>query len=667
MAIYWIDFMQSTNGTGTYSSPFSGATAQTLAQGDEIRVKSVLKSAIWDSTFGSLTPGSYKMVYNSNKNGASNGNTGNKLFKHSSEPAITFNSSYLYYIVETDQFFITPNSTMGSTKFNGISETHISLTQGCVPPSWNDGLDHICTIKLVHINYRAKAQTGSSTILGGSTYISGVTITDGWTSETTRVTDGSVITLFQSGYSSGTVDFYIQYLRGNSVIDLSNTVFADRTYGGAYYVQNLVQFCGVCDIKIGSKVSTYSNSTPFQISKQDDSVVGNLNITLNSYTCYSQGSYNLMYNQTLTYNLTTIVDIKKLFTHQCVLQMSSDNSAGTNILKLGDCNINSYYSFSTYYTTIYNTMTTCLNPFLVLYGTISVNQQLSGWLPIMLIGGSASTTTLKNILTGFSCFGISGNAIVNNFCMKDGTYLFLANSVANNLFFSKLQTTENPDNIVVPDNSAIMIAPVKSLYNVPKVQIEYNPIKTTIKGLNKGLLPLMYDSTYNALLKYGSMIYYPDSDNYTYFLAKINDSTGTDLFYSNISNRCIMEESTTTYKTVSPSYKVACESASSSFKEFFHRWNIPVESSKTYTLKFYTGVSSDLPSSNFKNYNFALRYNYSSVITKAITSLSQGGWEEHSFTFTSTSAQIVSLDMFFTQNIGMNSDLFISDFSITEA
>ena len=79
MAIYWIDFMQATNGTGTYASPFSGATAQTLVAGDEIRVKSVLKSSIWDNSFGNLTPGSYKMNYSSNKNGGGSV-TNNMLF-----------------------------------------------------------------------------------------------------------------------------------------------------------------------------------------------------------------------------------------------------------------------------------------------------------------------------------------------------------------------------------------------------------------------------------------------------------------------------------------------------------------------------------------------------------------------------------------------------------
>ena len=126
-----------------------------------------------------------------------------------------------------------------------------------------------------------------------------------------------------------------------------------------------------------------------------------------------------------------------------------------------------------------------------------------------------------------------------------------------------------------------------------------------------------------------------------------------------------MEENTVTFKTVVPSYKISVDGSTANYKEFFHRWNIPVEAGTTYTIKFYTSMVGGLPSNYFRNYNFALRYNYGSVLTSTITSLSQGGWEEQLFTFTSSYAQILSLDMFLTQPQNIITELYISDFTVT--
>ena len=673
MAVYWIDFMQSTNGTGTYASPFSGINAQNLVAGDEVRIKSVLKTSIWDSSFGSLTPGSYKMVYSSMKNQGTTG-SGQMLFKHSSETAITFNTSYLYYIVELDVFFMTQNSSMSSSTFNSTTESFIYTTPIQIPVSWNDCADHVCTVKLVSTTYRTKAHTGSSTFLGNNaSYVDNVTITDGWVDATTRVTDGSAITIFQSGYTSGNVTFSIRYLRGGSTVDLSNTIFMDRTYGGSYVVYNTIDYCGVSNIILGTKLITYGSTNAFQIQNPDDTIIGDCNITVKNYTIpLASSSYYLLYSATNTTMLNLNVDIKKLATYTFAMSFLTDNSTKKLNVKIGNVVSNYYNQLVGTYGVLQISGTIVAEPTITLYGDIIMTQPITNSVSnrTFLVVGNSSGIILKKLDTLFTLNGLTGTTnaytMSSSIVSKNGYFLPDINTYTNTSFNGTIDPAINQSSYVFPLVDTLSLSNNKSIYNLPNNQVEYNPIKTTILGISKAASTILYTSSVNINKSYGNLLYFPSSDNYIYFLAKINDSSTSEVTYSQGSNRCIMEENTTTYKTVAPSYKVSPDASSTSYKEFFHRWNIPVEANVSYNIKFYTSIINGLPSLNFRNYNFALRYNYGSILTSVITAASQGGWEEHSFTFTSTSAQILSLDLFLTQPLNIITEAYISDFTVTQ-
>ena len=666
MAIYWIDFMQSTNGTGTYASPFSGATAQTLVAGDEIRVKSVLKSSIWDASFGNLTPGSYKMIYNSNKNGGG-APTNNMLFKHNTEAAISFNSTYLYYIVELDSYFMTQNSTFSSSTFNSITETFIYTSPIYIPISWNDGLDHTITVKLVSVNYRTKAHTGSQTFIGPALVaVDNITITDGWINATTRLTDGTAVTIYQSGYTSSSSYFYLRYLKGNSIVDLGNTVFTDKVYGGNYYLQQNIDYCGPTNITLGTKISTYGSVSPLQINNYDDTVVGNFLLTVKNYSSFATSGYFPVHTSTDTLKLSVTFDIQKLAIYNCNCSIGHTNNNNNFNLKLGHVSITGYSLYNTAYGSIFSGTTNPSFPYLTLYGEFAVTQPINDVdNRIAFIAGDYAAKVLKKFDTLFNLSGIVlPNTVSATTPAKNGCFFSVLTDSQNNFFNIVISPSLNTSSYIFPIANTIITNNKKNLNGLQYNQIEYNPIKTTVLGISKAAANFIYSASYSINLSHGNALYFPQNDNYIYFLAKTNDSITNETSYTYAANRCLMEENNVTFKTVAPSYKISVDGSTSSYKEFFHRWNIPVEAGTTYTIKFYTSIIGSLPSTYFKNYNFALRYNYSSVINSTITSLSQGGWEEQLFTFTSSYAQILSLDMFLTQSQNMTSELYISDFTV---
>ena len=306
------------------------------------------------------------------------------------------------------------------------------------------------------------------------------------------------------------------------------------------------------------------------------------------------------------------------------------------------------------------------NPYLTLYGEISSCQSISNTSNVTLLTGKYSSTILKKIDTLFSICGlISPNVPSTTIPCKNGYFSPAITTFTNTYLNAAIEVSKNSSSYIFPNTNILGIGNNKTLYSVQNNQIEYNPIKTNMVGVNKSEVSLIYTDINDINNSHGNMIYFPQSDNYVYLLAKTNDSVTNETYYTYPSNRCIMEENLITYKTVAPSFKISPDGSATSYKEFFHRWNIPVEDNITYTIKFYTSIVGGLPSKYFKNYNFALRYNYGSVSTSAITAVSQGGWEEHTFTFTSTYAQILSLDLFLTQPQNIVTELYISDFTVT--
>lgn len=173
MAIYYIDPHTTTNGTGTYASPWSlASTTRTgLASNDEIRIKGVaLTSLLTATSYTATVTNNYQLTITAGGGLGADWATGN-----------------VGYLPAFDTFFkvhtVTGNIVQVYTTTSMLPILDWSTTT--------------VTLRRVDTTTYPAGTTGSYNI-GSATAFSGISVSDCWTSATTRVTDGSVKTLFNT-------------------------------------------------------------------------------------------------------------------------------------------------------------------------------------------------------------------------------------------------------------------------------------------------------------------------------------------------------------------------------------------------------------------------------------------------------------------------------------
>lgn len=193
MAIYYLDPHTTTNGTGTWASPWSLTAAHPgLVTGDEIRIKSVpLTNGILTSSVYTATVSDYHQLT------ILNGGT-------------DWLASDIGYIPLWDVFFMVNNkpssNVLQCVYANGVGMLPLKDTS-------------IPTLNIQKVN-SAAVPTGMTTnayFAGAYTSsVDNITISDGWVDATTRVTDGSVRSII---YSSGSSNLGIYLDTTQAVID----------------------------------------------------------------------------------------------------------------------------------------------------------------------------------------------------------------------------------------------------------------------------------------------------------------------------------------------------------------------------------------------------------------------------------------------------------------
>lgn len=187
MAIYYIDPHTTTNGTGTWASPWSLGTATRtgLADNDEIRIKGVaLTSLLTATSYTATITNNYQLTI------TAGGGLG-----------ADFVVGDVVYIPSLDVFF----------KVVGISGNVINGTTNptaFLPITNTTQIGTSITVRRVDTATYGISSTGTSYDVIGSSTKNNITISDCWTSETTRVTDGTVKTLINTSGSSA-ITFYV--------------------------------------------------------------------------------------------------------------------------------------------------------------------------------------------------------------------------------------------------------------------------------------------------------------------------------------------------------------------------------------------------------------------------------------------------------------------------
>lgn len=186
MAIYYIDPHTTTNGTGTWASPWSlnVNTRTGLTSGDEIRIKGVALTSL-------LTATVYTASYTAHNQMTITAGGG---------LGADFALGDIVYFPTYDVFAKVSVSSANVLTFNGSTAT----------PWYNtsSGQTSITVRKVDKTTYPASALSNAFYFTDLSE-INSITMSDCWTSATTRVTDGSVKTLIHTSFTSSAVNLYL--------------------------------------------------------------------------------------------------------------------------------------------------------------------------------------------------------------------------------------------------------------------------------------------------------------------------------------------------------------------------------------------------------------------------------------------------------------------------
>ena len=204
MAIYWIDPHTTTNGDGSFASPWtlSSATKTGLANNDEIRIRGVaLTSLLTATSYTATVTSNYQLTL------TAGGGLG-----------ADWTAGDIGYLPAFDTFF-----RVNAVNFGTILQ--LFGTSSMLPiHNWST-----TTVTVRRVDTTTYPAGGSSTSLtiGTATALNNITVSDCWTDATTRVTDGTVKTLMYTAATTSVTSFFAS-VQGNTTssgwtINLQNT------------------------------------------------------------------------------------------------------------------------------------------------------------------------------------------------------------------------------------------------------------------------------------------------------------------------------------------------------------------------------------------------------------------------------------------------------------
>lgn len=286
MAIYYIDPHTTTNGTGTWASPWSlsSLTRTGLASGDEIRIKGVALTSLLTATTYTAT------------------------LSNQTQMTITAGGGLGADFTVGDILYFPAYGTFAKIISSTSNILSMYATYSCWPINDSTAYGGSITVRKVNrTTYPAGTTSNVYNVAAG--YVNNITISDCWTSETTRVTDGSVKTLFNSSYTTSAMTAYIDNqtngLSGYTV-DLSNTCILNSNATGTGQYVNLAVLTSNSTITIGQFNSFYVTN------------LGGLSLGIS-------GASTTIYNTTIniTHAVCTSYLFAKTFAKSCTVNISN--------------------------------------------------------------------------------------------------------------------------------------------------------------------------------------------------------------------------------------------------------------------------------------------------------------------------------------------------------
>lgn len=596
MTIYWIDFNASTQGNGTYASPYNNVGG--LGNGnDEIRVKSHSIASLTDFAFTGSTVGLPSKQLQISVADASLFSL-NQLVMYDATKTL-----FRIYEIDTTNNLI---KTYDNYAFNGVySSTNIT----------NGSFRVIDDAMLPHSNL---SQIGFATNSNSSSSLNGQNISDGWYSETQRVTDRSYMTIiaYPSTKTSGNLEFK-GALGKNSIIDFQNTALCHT---------------GTSDI-----VFTPHRNANLGASAHIHSITGGQ---------YSGGIKTLLMNDSQHDGLS--IEVNYIATMYGLNSTSNLVGATNADVKIHNWNQNSDYLQTSYYYATGSSGTLTL-------GNVWRNSNTGS----RLIGRDSNNPKWSYILNGefHHLYAVNSTQLVedassvtlgSNFSVKYD----MVNSPKTKTTFDSVNSITRPD---YPETTAIL-KPVTFTNNTSA----YSVTNITGATVNRG----EYDRQNKRLeLNDIKIIYDSDDVNVTFpgergakggsvLVVDTNSSNPTKseyFFPLNGNNPLIATPDTTYYKTTAPSLKFNLATfASGSHTGFEHvkAIDIPVNGNGSTQFTVSGWVKSDAGFMDQDKFKVKLTYNTDTQITQNINiSNAESGWTQFNINFTPADVQIAQLHL----------------------
>lgn len=602
MAIYYIDPHTTTNGSGTWASPWSlnSNTRTGLAAGDEIRIRGVaLTSLLTATAYTATVTSQYQLTL------TAGGGLGADWVAGS-----------IGYLPVYDTFF----------RVYGVSGNILSAyTTTSLLPIYDWSVTSLTVRKVDTTTYPASTTTASA-YFGG--LFNNITITDCWTSETTRVTDGTVKTLINFGASSANLSLQssASFLTGWTV-NCQNTAaicFNVTTTGGV----SLSNYASNSTISFGQIYGWGSAILNPLILGTGGNPVKNVTINITHYAAYYPLSYSTGTGNSakdITINIThlTYPNIDNL------IYSTSVSIPWVNLtLNIVNIHVYSYSSYAVLFRTDGGTNFTYN-----LTGTVDMYSASA--LNFILIGHMSGTINIGSSVVYYSNKRASTAVSISAF----NYYVTQNTLIQSTLYFPDINV-----------NNSWTTSAKSSWANAtyPSAQTATLPSSFTLNLRQASDIPSghPYCST-----SYNTLITFRNGDTPIEYLAILNGSVAS----TSAPSFPKVTTDATVYRTAGPSLKSYLGTKNTTYwgsstqrlARSYKTIKVPCISGTSYTITGYTRTDDTTYVNG--NLRVGVFLNNIEVVGQDMTTVSINAWEQFTLTFTAaqTAEYIFAMQMYY--------------------
>jgi hypothetical protein len=637
MAIYYINPYTQTNGTGTFASPWStSSTTRTgLADGDEIRILGNTVPLFLATSYTASRTSDTSMTISAGGGLGADWSAGN-----------------YGYIVEDDAFF-----------YVSLVATNVLVVGSATPMHWSNTVLSTTNTKTIRkvdtANNGTSTPTGTMYILASGA-ISNVIVSDAWIDANTRVTDGSVKSIFRGAGATSSPTLYFE--NNASSTKSSNNFFLMQN---SHVVPNPYT-SSAGSINVRGKDSVY-NIAQFTMYASSTSILSLGTVTYpsknNTISIKNCSSYYIPIS-TSTYGDSNIVNITNYY---CYVFDYFFGATGSTPANFTNTNIN-FANVTTIATGSSGWVSMAAPP----SSKISINiTNTIDWVPTTtpsyaLSGGGGDVSLIFS--PGITIF--KGRRATTGATTLVGRYILGASGLINNKIpvytanlLPSLTATSNvaayPSSIVSLNSTSNSLYSSNDLKKPTVVNIEYPSSTSTANNAHStvavNILQTYRDGSWDPIEILGI-------DTKIGYVATASSASFPNVFRDYNTFRTSGPSLRSLLTTRTALYWLPTGNANETKSESYKNIKIPIVSGSNYTISGYIRSSYSLTTT--ADVTMSVIYNNTVLATQDMTSASFNSWEQFtlSFTATATGEAYLVWEMYYPTG-GMS--YWLDDLSIT--